>query len=98
MHPAPGSTLPSYTAVVGNVDSDAAKYIAESRVQQGRVEVIEGLAEMVRNILDKYMTYRKNVEKKANFQPVRLLFFRDGVDEGQYQRVKDNGMFFPPVS
>ncbi|KAK1227892.1 hypothetical protein PQX77_009082 [Marasmius sp. AFHP31] len=89
MHPAPGSTLPSYTAVVGNVDSDAAKYIAESRVQTSRVEIIEDLAEMVGTILGKYMDYRRNVEKKADAQPVRLLFFRDGVDEGQYQKVKE---------
>ncbi|KAG7100186.1 hypothetical protein E1B28_001963 [Marasmius oreades] len=89
MHPAPGSSNPSYTAVVGNVDSDVAKYIAELKVQTSRVEIIEELGEMVRNILGKYMDYRKNVEKKTNIQPVRLLFFRDGVDEGQYQKVKD---------
>ncbi|KAL0567403.1 hypothetical protein V5O48_014595 [Marasmius crinis-equi] len=88
-HPAPGSTLPSYTAVVGNVDSDVAKYVAEIRCQTSRVEIIEDLGEMVRNILTKYMDYRQKMEKKANFKPARLLFFRDGVDEGQYQRVKD---------
>ncbi|KAF9257187.1 Piwi-domain-containing protein [Marasmius fiardii PR-910] len=89
MHPAPGSSLPSYTAVVGNVDSDVAKYISEIRVQTSRVEIIEDLGEMVRNILQKYMDYRQKIEQKQNVSPVRLLFFRDGVDEGQYQKVKD---------
>ncbi|KAL0565700.1 hypothetical protein V5O48_016319, partial [Marasmius crinis-equi] len=89
MHPAPGSTAPSYTAVVGNVDSDAAKYVSESRVQTSRVEIIEELGPMVKNILSKYMEYRTKFEKLPKKAPTRLLFFRDGVSEGQYQQVKD---------
>ncbi|KAK1235216.1 hypothetical protein PQX77_001568, partial [Marasmius sp. AFHP31] len=89
MHPSPGSNAPSYTAVVTNVDSDAAKYIAESRVQTSRVEIIEDLEVMVKNLLKKYMNYREQVEKHAVIKPSRLLFFRDGVSEGQYQQVKD---------
>ncbi|KAK7031291.1 hypothetical protein VNI00_013545 [Paramarasmius palmivorus] len=76
MHPAPGSTTPSYTALVANVDSDAAKYIADIRVQTARQEIIADLGDMARNLIGKYMDYRKNMEKKTNFQPQRLLFFR----------------------
>ncbi|KAG6809227.1 hypothetical protein H0H93_016008 [Arthromyces matolae] len=47
IHPAPGSQgRPSFTAVVGNVDSDNAKYIATTRVQTSRQEIIDDLKEM----------------------------------------------------
>jgi hypothetical protein len=49
IHPAPGSDgRPSFTALVGNVDSDTAKYIATSRVQASRVEIIEDLQDMTK--------------------------------------------------
>lgn len=47
MHPAPGAEgRPSFAAVVSSIDSMAAKYIALSRVQQGRQELIDDLEEM----------------------------------------------------
>ena len=47
IHPAPGSEgRPSFTSVVANVDSDTAKYIATTRVQTSRQEMIEDLEEM----------------------------------------------------
>jgi eukaryotic translation initiation factor 2C len=47
IHPAPGSDgRPSFTALVANVDSDTAKYIATSRVQASRQEMIEDLQAM----------------------------------------------------
>jgi eukaryotic translation initiation factor 2C len=47
IHPSPGSDgRPSFTALVGNVDSDTAKYIAETRVQASRQEMIADLYEM----------------------------------------------------
>lgn len=47
IHPAPGSQdRPSFTSVVGNVDSDNAKYIATMRVQTSRQEMIDDLKDM----------------------------------------------------
>lgn len=47
IHPAPGSDgRPSFTALVANVDSDTAKYIATSRVQTSRQEMIDDLQNM----------------------------------------------------
>lgn len=47
MHPAPGAEgRPSFTTVVSSIDSMAAKYIALSRVQAGRQELIDDLEEM----------------------------------------------------
>jgi hypothetical protein len=49
IHPAPGSDgRPSFTALVANVDSDTAKYIADSRVQTSRQEMIEDLQAMAK--------------------------------------------------
>jgi eukaryotic translation initiation factor 2C len=47
MHPAPGSDgRPSFTALVGNVDSNTAKYVATTRVQTSRQEMIDDLHAM----------------------------------------------------
>lgn len=47
IHPAPGADgRPSFTALVANVDSDSAKYIAECRVQTSRQEIIDDLGDM----------------------------------------------------
>ncbi len=49
IHPAPGSEgRPSFTSLVGSVDSNAAKYVADTRVQAGRTEMIEDLQAMVK--------------------------------------------------
>ena len=49
IHPAPGAdSRPSFAALVANVDSDTAKYIATSRVQAPRQEMIEDFGEMSR--------------------------------------------------
>lgn len=51
IHPAPGSDgRPSFTALVGNVDSNSAKYVATSRVQNSRVEIIQDLKDMAKVI------------------------------------------------
>ncbi|KAA1466451.1 argonaute-like protein [Dentipellis sp. KUC8613] len=90
IHPAPGSDgRPSFTALVGNVDSDTAKYIATIKVQTSRQEIIEDLESMTNYILSMYMQYRQHMEKKANPAPKRIIFFRDGVSEGQFQQVLD---------
>ncbi|KAJ2928490.1 hypothetical protein H1R20_g8598, partial [Candolleomyces eurysporus] len=85
-HPAPGAEgRPSFAALVSSVDLNCTKYIANSDVQEGRVEIIAGLKKMVKN----YADYRKNVERAAKPKPVRLIFFRDGVSEPQFKHVID---------
>ncbi|THU91323.1 argonaute-like protein [Dendrothele bispora CBS 962.96] len=91
MHPAPGSSSPSFTAVVGNVDSDVSKYVATSNVQESRVEIISDLGSMAKSILLNYKGYREQAEKVGSNRsaPKRLIFFRDGVSEGQFAQVRD---------
>ncbi|KAJ6500901.1 argonaute-like protein [Mycena sanguinolenta] len=92
MHPAPGTTgRPSFSAVVGSVDSNGAKYVAAQCVQESRKELISDLKEMTKDVLTSYMSYRRDAEKLQNAAPKRLMFYRDGVSEGQFQQVLDNG-------
>ncbi|KAG8699743.1 hypothetical protein FRC09_006408 [Ceratobasidium sp. 395] len=90
-HPA-GHTdgRPSFSALVGSVDSNASKYVATHRVQKSRAEGILDLEEMAVYIIKLFQMYRKNQEKKTNPGPKRILYYRDGVDEGQFKKVLEN--------
>lgn len=46
MHPPPGVNRPSYTAIIGSVDSHTAKYVATSRAQTGKQEIVNDMQEM----------------------------------------------------
>ncbi|KAJ3555887.1 hypothetical protein NM688_g2332 [Phlebia brevispora] len=88
VHPSPGSQgRPSFASLVASVDSGAAKYVADCRVQAPNQEMIAELDVM--NILQKYMDYRAVMEKKADKAPKRIIFYRDGVSESQFQQVLD---------
>ncbi|KAH9943477.1 argonaute-like protein [Epithele typhae] len=90
IHPAPGADgRPSFTALVGNVDSDTAKYVADMRVQTSRQEMIDDLKDMATKIILMYRGYRAKAEKKPGIAPKRIIFYRDGVSEGQFQHVLD---------
>ncbi|KAI1795193.1 argonaute-like protein [Ganoderma leucocontextum] len=89
IHPAPGADgRPSFTALVGNVDSETAKYIADCRAQTSRQEMIDDLEAMATAHIAMYKRYRQAVEKKSP-DPKRVIFYRDGVSEGQFQHVLD---------
>ncbi|KAJ3900104.1 argonaute-like protein [Lentinula edodes] len=86
MHPAPGSDAPSYSSLVGSVDSRAIKYIAKIKVQTSRQEIIADLRTMAMDIIRDYQDYQQQVEKTSG-KPKRLIFFRDGVSESQFKEV-----------
>ncbi|KAK7444774.1 hypothetical protein VKT23_015091 [Stygiomarasmius scandens] len=88
IHPPPNALTPSFTSVTGNVDTMAAKYIATINVQTSKQEIIQDLGSMAKKIIENYMSYRKNVEKELT-PPKKLLFYRDGVGEGQFKEVMD---------
>merc|ERR1719414_1618183 len=74
-------TQPSVAAVVASQDSKPFRYGVEIRVQPSRQEIIGDLAQMVKNLLIRF--YQKNRQAK----PQRILFYRDGVSEGQFAQV-----------
>ncbi|TDL22764.1 Piwi-domain-containing protein [Rickenella mellea] len=75
-HPGPGLLRPSVAGLVSSIDAFAIRYAAECSVQPPRVEVIVSLKEMmIKAILGSHAI------------PSRILFFRDGLSEGEYGRV-----------
>ncbi|KIY67273.1 Piwi-domain-containing protein [Cylindrobasidium torrendii FP15055 ss-10] len=81
MHAPPRSETPSYTTLVGTTDSLCSKYRYVEGVQEARTEIIEDLQAMAEKILDKAK------ESRIGFK--RLIFYRDGVSEGERQYVKE---------
>ncbi|XP_018496698.1 protein argonaute-2 [Galendromus occidentalis] len=80
-HPPAGDTKkPSIAAVVGSMDAHPSRYAATVRVQQHRQEIVEDLSSMVRELLIQF--YRS-----TRFKPNRIIFYRDGVSEGQFHQV-----------
>lgn len=81
-HPAPDSKedTPSISAVVANCDKFLCQWPGSIRIQEGRKEMMSHLEDMVMERLDMWMTTHKQL-------PKRIVVYRDGVSEGQYQQV-----------
>lgn len=78
--------LHAYVAVlqvVGSMDAHPSRYCATVRVQRPRQEIIEDLSYMVRELLIQFY-------KSTRFKPTRIIFYRDGVPEGQLPQVLKN--------
>ncbi|KAF8266852.1 argonaute-like protein [Lactarius quietus] len=81
IHPAPGSgDRPSFTALVGSIDSNATRYVSTIEVQTSRQEIIDGMEGMSTYVLNQY-------KMSTGKFPKRILFYRDGVSEGQFATV-----------
>lgn len=82
-HPSPDSSkrAPSIAGVVANYDRYLCQWPASLRRQEGRVEMVNQLADMISERLD--MWKRKN----ANRLPNKVIVYRDGVSEGQFKLV-----------
>ncbi|KAG8855832.1 hypothetical protein FRB96_006654 [Tulasnella sp. 330] len=94
-HPPPGyGSEPSHAALVASVDSDFSYYMAQSRVQPRRREVVskDDVAEMVERAILNYQKYHKQFKMPLE-PPARLIMYRrqqyirDGVSEGQFHEV-----------
>lgn len=73
--------------VVGSMDAHPSRYCATVRVQRPRQEIIQDLASMVRELLIQFY-------KSTRFKPTRIIFYRDGVSEGQFRQVRSVVGFF----
>lgn len=81
-HPSPDATgVPSVAAVTASHDPQAFRYNICWRLQEPRVEIIEDLEQIVYDQLIYF--YKRN----NNLKPERIVFFRDGVSEGQFKMV-----------
>ncbi len=75
------TTSPSIAAVVASIDLEGGKYRALHRNQKHRQEIIADLREMAKAHLIAF--FRSTHEK-----PVKIIFYRDGVSEGQFEAVR----------
>lgn len=74
---------PSVAAVTASMDARASRYASAIRVQAHRTEIIADLANMIKELL-------KTFYQSSGQKPERILFYRDGVSEGQFKAVLDN--------
>ncbi|TKA72673.1 hypothetical protein B0A55_06284 [Friedmanniomyces simplex] len=81
-HPSPGSSAgaPSIACVVASVDEHLTQWPGSVRTQTGRQEMVNGLADMVQERLRLW-------EKKNKSLPTKIILYRDGVSEGQFEQV-----------
>nr|QVD39219.1 Argonaute 2 [Schistocerca gregaria] len=80
-HPSPDQrNIPSVAAVCASHDPDAFKYNIQYRLQPPRTEIIQDLKE----IMTKHLMF---FYKETRHKPRRLIFYRDGVSEGQFAMV-----------
>ena len=70
-----------FSQVVSSMDAHPSRYCATVRVQRPRQEIIEDLSYMVRELLIQFY-------KSTRFKPTRIIFYRDGVPEGQLPQVR----------
>uniref|UniRef100_A0A8C9F3Z5 Protein argonaute-1 n=1 Tax=Pavo cristatus TaxID=9049 RepID=A0A8C9F3Z5_PAVCR len=75
-----GPGPPLSLQVVGSMDAHPSRYCATVRVQRPRQEIIEDLSYMVRELLIQFY-------KSTRFKPTRIIFYRDGVPEGQLPQI-----------
>jgi eukaryotic translation initiation factor 2C len=85
-HPSPQATaIPSVVAVTASEDLTATKYNISVDLQVPR----QTMSEMIQNLetitVDKLRTFIA----RNNTPPARIYFFRDGVSEGEFDRVRD---------
>ncbi len=80
-HPSPGMrNSPSIAALCGNTNTPPTKFEGGGEPQTGRVEIIADLRQMMKDRL-------KAFYKTTKMKPAKIVFYRDGVSEGQFREV-----------
>lgn len=82
-HPSPGDTkvTESIAAVVGSLDKQCSFYAARLYAQKAprgqAYEIIHDLDKMVKSLLEEHFRINRQF-------PAKIVFYRDGVSEGQF--------------
>jgi len=84
-HPPVGSgeSVPSIAGIVGSLDANCGRYAARCQAQGHREEIITGLDSAVKALLLEF--YRAT----NGYKPERIVFYRDGVSDGQFAHCLD---------
>ncbi|KAJ6500478.1 argonaute-like protein [Mycena sanguinolenta] len=80
-HPGPGASRPSVASLVWSHDTHGAAYCATTRIQLPRAEIITDLGSMVEMAVMMFGS-------KHKVPPANIIFFRDGVSEGEFSTVR----------
>lgn len=83
-HSAPGSETPSIAALTCSIDKLGIRYAAACETNGHRVEMIK--PDNINNMLKPMIQYWTQTVGGGKL-PSRIIYFRDGVSEGQYQHV-----------
>ena len=81
-HAAAGSKAPSLATMVGSVDFEGVHYACPLPLNQNNRE--ESIMEVRSMVTELVNIYKRN----TGAYPVRVMYFRDGVAEGQFDKVK----------
>ncbi|KAF9003115.1 Piwi-domain-containing protein [Hymenopellis radicata] len=79
-HNSPGSLRPSISSLVWSYDAHATQYVAFSGVQSPRTEGLANLKDMAKAAI-------KQFGEKAGNAPATIIFYRDGISEGELDAV-----------
>ncbi|KAL4242774.1 argonaute family protein [Abortiporus biennis] len=81
-HPGPGTVkgTPSIAAVVASVDQNFGQFPASMKIQETKKEMISALDVMM---VERLTAFRN----KSKVLPTRIIVYRDGVSEGQFNTV-----------
>jgi len=71
---------PSVVALCAATNEHFTKYVTALRIQSARQEIVQDLASMIQEVMVEYM-------KQNRKPPKNVLFYRDGVGEGMYERI-----------
>lgn len=72
----------SIATVVASMNSQVNKYACAIRTQDPRVETLVNLKEMTKELIEEF-------KLRVGSTPKKILFYRDGVSEGQFKMVLD---------
>lgn len=77
----------SIASLVSSNDLNGTSFVGQARSQTARMEVIEQLEAMTANAINAYVGNK--VENPKAFKPVSIIYYRDGVGEGQFAQIKE---------
>ncbi|KAK7440207.1 hypothetical protein VKT23_017149 [Stygiomarasmius scandens] len=84
-HPSPGSSTPSIASLVASFDPQASRYAAFLRPQHSRLEIINDIQALMHQALNAFT----GPKFSRNPPPRRVIIFRDGVSEGEFEKVRE---------
>jgi eukaryotic translation initiation factor 2C len=89
VHPGHGAILdaPSIACIVGSVDHEGGRFLGSARLQSKDKkdrEIIDHVQEMV---VERIRAWKDGTG--STMPPANIIYYRDGVSEGQYRQVRD---------